>query len=267
MTSETVYFVQISDTHFGPTPGYARHGAIPLPAGQRLVDRINQLPFQPDFVVHTGDITANPHPAAYELAKEALGGLHVPVYYVRGNHDAAADIKASMEMGAHEALSAGDDRLVYRFEMKDHRFLVLDSFGPPETDPQGFLTEEQMTFLREETAGDGPPLVIFMHHPVLPMDSPWMDANMLMMNGEAVHKALLPARDRLRGVFLGHVHQSMQTMRDGILYVAAASSFTQFSSWPSDVNVGHVEDEGPGFNFVRLMGRQMMVRQHRFPQP
>jgi Icc protein len=124
-----------------------------------------------------------------------------------------------------------------------------------------------MALLRMEVTASDDPLVVFLHHPVLPMDSPWMDANMLITNGEAVHQALLTISDRLLGVFLGHIHQSTQTLRDGILYTAGPSSFTQFSSYPNDEMVGHVEDEQPGFNFVRLMPGQVMVRQHRFPQP
>lgn len=267
MTVQTVYFVQISDTHLGPTPGYANHGSLPLPAAQRLVDRINQLPHKPDFVVHTGDITADPQPASYALARETFSHLNMPIYYVRGNHDAASDIKESMAMGPREDLNTGKDRLTYLFETKGFRFLVLDTQGPPQTQPQGILPPQQMKLLRNETSAAGPPLVVFLHHPILPMDSPWMDANMLVINGEEVHEILSAAQREVRGVFFGHIHQSTQTLRDGILYVAAASSFTQFSSWPSDEDVYHIDDEQPGFNFVRLLPQQTMIRQHRYPQP
>ncbi|MFN2134725.1 MAG: metallophosphoesterase family protein [Candidatus Promineifilaceae bacterium] len=264
MSDNIVYFVQISDTHIGPEPGYANHGAVALPAAQQLVDIINQLPIRPDFVIHTGDVVTNPHPQAYELARETFGRLSLPIYYVRGNHDSAQDIKSYLDMGPAADLSASAGQLIYRFEVKGHRFLVLDTQGPPELDPQGYLSPEQMRLLHEEVAADGRPLTIFIHHPLLPLDSPWMDANMLVMNGAEVHRALLPARDRLRGVFLGHIHQSIQAVRDGILYVAAASSFDQMSTWPHEEIVGHLHDEPPGFNFVRLMDNQTLVRQHRF---
>lgn len=267
MRDQTVYFVQISDTHLGPTPGHAKHGIIAVPALQRLVDRLNHLPKQPDFVIHTGDITDNPSPAASVQAKEILSKLRVPIYYVRGNHDSASDIKDYMDWGPMEDLSSEKDRLIYRFEVKGFRFLVLDTQGPPESQPQGLLSAEQVKLLREETTSAGPPLVVFLHHPILPMDSQWMDANMLVMNGDEVHEALLEARNRLRGVFFGHIHQSIQTTRDGILYVAAPSSVIQLTSWPTDIDVGLQEDEQPGFNFVRLMPQQTMIRQHRFPQP
>ena len=267
MSDSTIYFVQISDTHIGPTQGYTNHGIASVPALQRLVDRINQLPKKPDFVIHSGDITADPDTVSALQAKTILSRLRMPIYYVRGNHDAATDIKTFMEMGPMEDLSSEENRLTYRFEMKGFQFLVLDTMGPLESQPQGYLSSEQLNLLRKEAATDGLPLVVFLHHPVLPLDAPWLDANMLVMNGKEVHEALVAAGDRLRGVFLGHIHQSIQTIRDGVLYVAAPSSVVQFTSWPSDIEIGIQEDEQPGFNFVRLTSEQTMIRQHRFPRP
>ena len=267
MSDSTVYFVQISDTHIGPTQGYTNHGIASAPALQRLVDRINQLPDKPDFVIHSGDITADPDFASALQAKTILSRLRVPIYYVRGNHDAARDIKAFMEMGPREELGSEEARLTYKFEMKGFQFLVLDTMGPLENQPQGYLSSEQLHLLREEAETEGPPLAVFFHHPVLPLDAPWLNANMLVMNGQEVHEALAAAGDRLRGVFLGHIHQSIQTMRDGVLYVAAPSSAVQFTSWPSDIEIKVQEDEQPGFNFVRLTPEQTMIRQHRFPRP
>lgn len=263
MTHYPVTFVQISDTHFGPSPGYARHGKVSLPAAQRLVDTINALPVPPDFIIHTGDVVTAPSPAAYALAAETLGGLQAPVYYVCGNHDDPADMGTYLDMAPRENLLQDSSALVYAFEVRGVRFLVFDTHGPAEIDPQGIFPAAQMTLLQAEAQPDGPPLVLFWHHPLLPLDSPWMDRNMLVRDGEAVHQALLPARERVRGVFYGHVHQSLQTVRDGILYVAVASTFAQFSSWPTDETVGYVGEEGPAYNFVRVWPQQLMIRQHR----
>jgi Icc protein len=106
-----------------------------------------------------------------------------------------------------------------------------------------------------------------MHYPTLPMNSIWMDKNMQILNGTAFHQALLPARDRLRGVFYGHVHQSLQTLKDGIVYTAVPSLFAQLSAWPEDATVQEDPDYLPGFNFVHLLPDQTIVHQHTFPRP
>lgn len=266
-TEEIVYFAHISDTHFGPTTGYSRHGHTPLPSAQRLVDLLNNLPVRPDFVVHTGDVVTNPSLEAYELAAETLAKLEMPVYYVNGNHDAAVDIKKYLSLGQREDVSDDLDVLSYVFTCKGYRFLVLDAHGPDEIDPHGRLPEAQLELVRREAQPDGPPLIVFVHYPTRPLNSPWMDRNMLILNGDALHQALLPARERLRGVFYGHVHRSMQTFCDGILYVAVGSAFSQFTAWPNDETVGYASDERPMFNFVHLLPEQTIVHQHTFARP
>ncbi|UCG26182.1 MAG: metallophosphoesterase, partial [Chloroflexota bacterium] len=64
MSDDIVYFVHISDTHFGPTANFSRHGHCPVPCARRVVEIINSLPQRPDFVIHTGDVVTEPDPDA-----------------------------------------------------------------------------------------------------------------------------------------------------------------------------------------------------------
>ncbi len=267
MAHEPVYFVHITDTHIGPSAGFARHGHLSLPSAQRMVDLINAMPTTPDFVVHTGDVVSFPDPDAYALAAETLNEIEPPVYYVVGNHDTAVDIKQYMKMGPRTDCQPDEDVLSYAFEVKGVRFLVIDARAPDELDPHGLLSEAQLELVRREATPDGPPLVVFGHFPALPLDSPWMDAKMPILNGEALHEALLPARDRLRGVFYGHIHHARQTVRDGIVYTATASTINQFTSWPTDEKVTVDADGAPGFSFVHVLPEQTIVEHRTFARP
>ncbi len=266
MADDTVYFAHISDTHFGPTTGYNLHGHNPYACARRLVEVINDLPTRPHFVFHTGDVVSDPDPGSFQLAAETLAGLQAPIYYANGNHDMAGDIRRYLPMGPKQ--DADDpNRLSYTFEVNGYQFLVLDAKGPVEIDPQGRLSDSQLELVARETQADGPPLVVFVHFPVLPLNSPWMDDQMLIQNGEALHRLLLPARDRLRAVFSGHVHQHMQTVRDGILYVSVASAFSQFAAWPGAVTTQYDFQHDPGYGFVHLLPQQTIIHQHTFPRP
>lgn len=267
MSTEIVYFVHISDTHIGPSPGYSLRGHYPLSCARQMVQIINDLPQRPDFVIHTGDVVTDPDPFAYQLAAETFSTLNVPIYYVNGNHDRAADICHYLSMGAKEDTAIDADRLSYTFEVKGYRFVVLDAKGPERMDPQGLLPESQLEMVVREAQTNGPPLVVFVHFPVLPLNSIWMDNNMLIANGDEFHQALLPARNRLRGVFYGHVHQHMQTIRDGIPYFSVASVFSQFGAWPQDLITFYDVEHPPGYAFVHLMPKQTIIHQHTFPRP
>ncbi len=263
-----IYFVHISDTHLGPTAVYRdRHGVIPYPCAERLVDIINNLTTTPDFVIHTGDVVYDPDPAAFELAAALFARLNVPIYYVNGNHDGHGELATYLPMGPKTDLSDDPEMLSYAFEVKGERFVVVDARGPEEIDPQGLFSEAQLEIVRNEAQPDGPPLTFFMHYPALPMNSKWMDENMLVRNGRSFHNLLLPAKERVRGVFHGHVHQSMQVMCAGIFYSSIFSTYTQFAAWPDDDDVQHDFEHEPGYGFVHLLDGQMIVHQHTFRRP
>jgi Icc protein len=266
MSKETVYFVHLSDTHIGPTPGYARFGQVSLPSAQRLVNIINSLPVTPDFVIHTGDVVTDPDPDSYALAAETFATLEPPIYYVTGNHDSSSDIHRFLPMGPKVDVTTDRSVLSYTFEIKGYRFLVLDAHGSSEIDPHGLLSRDQIDLVRQEASSDGPPLTVFVHFPALPLNSTWMDENVLILNGLEFHEALLPARARLRGVFLGHIHQHTQVMRDGILYVSVASTFHQFSAWPGAEVTGFDPEHPPAYNFIHLLPEQTIIHQHAFPR-
>jgi len=267
MISENVYFVHISDSHIGPSANYKRHGHYPLACARKLVEVINELPVQADFVIHTGDVVTEPDPIAFGLAAETFSRLKTPIYYVNGNHDTVADIRHFLPMGPHRNAGNSSQILSYTFDIKGFRFLVLDARGPDEIDPHGLLPESQLKLAAEEATVEGPPLVVFIHFPVHSMNSIWMDRNMLILNGDKLHNALLPAADRIRGVFHGHIHQHMQIVQDGIMYVSVASAFSQFGAWPDDEVTHFDADHDPGFGFVHLLPDKTIIHQHTFPRP
>jgi 3',5'-cyclic-AMP phosphodiesterase len=248
MTPPLLHFVHVSDTHvhFDPSYGLDNVGKSALAGARALVKRLNSLPFTPDFVLHTGDVAADPLPGIDEAVRSVFCELKHPIRYLAGNHD------PKTFPGERE------------FEVNGVQFVCIDSNGPAEL-PRGFVTESELARLRRVCeSGDDRPLVIATHHNVLPVGSPWYDEFMRMTNGEEFHRALLPARGRIRGVFFGHVHQDIETVRDGILYSAVSSSWCQFHAWPGQPLTVHDREAQPGFNVVTASKDQTTVRRHRF---
>lgn len=256
MTSPLLTFVHISDTHISANPEYGlQHSPYSTQTGaQALVKAVNNLPFPVDLVLHTGDVAYDPDPSAYETARQIFSSLKFPIRYLAGNHDYPRELQRIL-LGRADAAAP----FHYTFEMNGVQFICLDSNGPAEP-PRGNVISEQLAWLEALLiTPDDRPLVVAIHHNALPVGSPWLDEYMRIVNGETLHQVLLKAKDRLRGVFFGHVHQNLQMYQDGILYTSALSSWNQFYVWPGLEETIQAPD-GPGFNVVTISANQTFVR-------
>lgn len=266
MPDITLRFVHLSDTHIHADPTYgadAERGENPysIQQGARaLVEAVNELPFQPDFILHTGDVAYDPDESAYVAARDILGKLKAPVYYVPGNHDDAAMLQRIVI--GREPLIPHD----YEFEVNGVQIVVVDSNQPYQMDsPSSHLTAAQIARLHALAAArDDRPLLVATHHNVLPTAIPWWDDYMRMQNGEEFHMALLPAQHRLLGVLHGHVHMQTQVTRDGIAYSSAMSSWFNLVCEPGQTETIFDRRALPAFNVCTVVGRQMYIRQQTF---
>lgn len=263
-------FIHFSDTHVAADPGFSNYGHRPLACLAALVDAVNALPFPVDFVLHSGDVVEDRSEQAYRLAATELSRLRFPVRYLAGNHDDAELIQRVL-LGRTTTVARLDDR----FQAGGVEVALFDSRGP--RDPEGTLDDPQLAALKALCRPQGPPLVIAIHHPPLPLDTPWLDRGwtedggrtptMLLGRGREFLEAVAPARDRLRGVFFGHVHRSFQVVHNGILYASAPSAFAQLLSWPTQEVPEPASDEPAGFSVVTVTAEQTTVRQHALPRP
>jgi 3',5'-cyclic-AMP phosphodiesterase len=264
LPSDTLIFAHISDTHFGPTADYERHGFAPLPCAERLVAILNAAPYPLDFVVHTGDVVTEPDERSFALAAASFARFEPPLYFVAGNHDRADLIRRHLPMAPREDLSDAPDLLTYAFDVRGHRFLVVDACGPAAIDPHGLLSPAQLAVLDRELTRDGPPLAVFCHFPPLAMGIPWIDETMTILNGMDLHRRLVATGPRLRGVFFGHLHQALTFYRDGVLYSCAPSAFAQLGGDPTDRVARADAAAPPGFAVVQVTPERTVVRVHAF---
>lgn len=260
----TLTFVHISDTHINPDPNYSTSYAdiSPMIGAKALVEQVNALPFPIDFVLHTGDVAYDPDPEAYIASLEILSQIKHPLYYVAGNHDDSPTLQ-QIALGR----DAPRETLHYAFEMNGVQVIIADSNGPVDP-PAGYISDHQLDWLRGLCeANDDRPLVIAVHHNVLPVNVPWLDHYMGIQNGVMFHDAILPAKHRIRGVFFGHVHQNLDIVKDGILYSSCLSSWAQFQAYPTMTHTTSDAGAEPGFSVVQVTPDQTFIRRYRYPLP
>ncbi|GIW77280.1 MAG: hypothetical protein KatS3mg104_2343 [Phycisphaerae bacterium] len=259
--SRMVRFIHITDTHIGPHKDFTLYGRRPYEYLQVLIDQINALPFEVDFVLHTGDVVDDANPISYELFRDQISRLRFPVRYAMGNHDHAGELQTRL-MESRTVL----ERVDYRFDIGGIRFVIVDTRGPFE--PGGRVEQGQLDWLKTQCAPDGPPLVIGMHHVPTFLDTPWLDHPprgwggkfMFIDNASELLETIRPARSRIRGIFTGHVHGLFITQVHGLMVCAGQSAFGPLQSYPhtDEVTVDHEQDVM--FNLVTVTAEQTIIR-------
>ena len=261
-------FIHISDTHIHANPEFVgSHVEFTSRATvAELIKQINAVPFDVDFVIHTGDIMTDPAKSkAYKIARDILSDIRFPIHYLVGNHDRSAAVqKILVGVPEHEITTTYD----YEFEHNSVQIICLDSNPNARGVHFGLLNNNQLGWLAERLQADDPrPLVVAVHHHPLPSKASWLDG-IVLKNGHELHELLLTVRHRLRGVFYGHIHENMVTVRDGISYYSTVSSWFQTRTYFGQIKPGRDPLlREPGFNLVTLTEKDTFVRRYRFPMP
>ena len=259
-------FLHISDTHISSDPEYhppwiPESVAHPNRGTELLLDAIKALPFAFDFILHTGDVCADPHEADYTCARELLMQFPGPLYLLPGNHDSAEHMEAILHDG--QALHVLRDAHV---EVSGYHLVTLDTNGPGDAHAP-CLRDAQITWFAEalDAVGDQP-IIAAMHHSPIATGVPWLDDHMRIQNGDRIQRILQTHRDKLAGVFHGHIHQQAEAHKDGVLYICCPSTWSNLAGYPG-AREGIADLLTPGgFNLVMLSGNRSFVRRYNLPR-
>ncbi|HYB82896.1 MAG TPA: metallophosphoesterase [Mycobacterium sp.] len=164
----TLRFTQVSDSHLGFS-GTANPN-VSETFGQ-AIDRVNNLGYTPDFVIHTGDLTHLSGPDQFDQAKQMMSGLKTPhVFTVPGEHDSVDDAGQKYR-NAFGAGSVGDGW--YSFDIAGvHVIALVNTLNLRKL---GHLGVDQSDFVQKDVAplSSDTPIIVFSHIPLFAMYPDW----------------------------------------------------------------------------------------------
>jgi Icc protein len=209
-----LHFVQISDSHIG-----FNKPANPDVAGtlKATIDKINALPQEPDFIIHTGDLSHTSKAAEFDALDQLMKDAKPKqVFYVPGEHDIAIDDgKMYMERFGKNAKGRG----WYSFTHKDVHFVGLSNVAALEG--LGKLGSEQIEWLQSDLKAQpaSRPIVVFAHIPLWSVYPDWGW-------GTEDSAEALSAMKRFGSVTVlnGHIHQVMQKVEGNVTFHTAMST-------------------------------------------
>jgi 3',5'-cyclic AMP phosphodiesterase CpdA len=224
---------QITDMHVRPRGKVAYERVDTNAMLGAAVAAIEALPRKPDLVIATGDLTDCGLAAEYEVLRDILDPLSMPVYLVPGNHDRRAELFA--EFGSDGYLRNDDAFLHYVIEGHDVRMIGLDSVVPGHG--HGEMCATRLAWLEGKLGQERKrPTMIFMHHP--PFGTGLADMDRInCRNGNAM-SAVLRRFDNIERVVCGHHHRPITVRWGGTIGSVAPSTAHQ-------VTLDLVPDGGP----------------------
>lgn len=238
-------FVHLTDLHVSHPDAEDPTLNVDTPATlRRVVEIVNGMRHQPDFVVASGDLTNMGDAKSYGLLKELLAPLRAPLVMALGNHDKRA--------GFHEVFGFGASEAPYYHDglQGDLHVITLDTGVPGRV--AGTIEAAQFDFLAEALSRhpDKRKLLIMHHPPRIDADGlPWGSIDMDSTERLA---ATLDGHDVV-GILSGHIHINRMAHWHGIPVVITIGLNSTVDMLESD-DLRIVEGSGFGICDLRDSG-------------
>ena len=186
----------------------------------------------------TGDLIHDDSERAYAHFRDFMLALKLRVHCVPGNHD-VRDLMRPVCSRPPFSYCAYE-------EVGDWLLLGLDSCV--EGQAGGAVSQEELDRLSDTvTRSDAKHVIVFLHHPPVPMGSAWLDS-VGMENGDELLERVRTLR-RVRALAFGHVHQAYDDDYEGIRILATPSTCRQFKP---DSDEFAVDDKPPSYRRISL---------------
>jgi Icc protein len=167
-----------------------------------------------------------------------MQALGVPYYAIPGNHDLVALLAGQLDPAAAEPVRS--------VHVQDWHLVLLDSTIPGEDG--GRLAASRLAGLdRTLAAWSESPTLVCLHHPPVPVGSPWMDS-IGLEDGDAFF-AVLDRHPQVCGVLWGHIHQAFDEYRGDVRLMGSPSTSVQFLPRSQDLTL---DAATPGLRWLEL---------------
>lgn len=229
--------LHITDTHLLSRPEGVASGWCTQASLDAVLKHITENEKDYAAVLVTGDLVHDESRAGYERLARRLTGLEVPVCVLPGNHDDPERLRRCMQSAGIHAVTP--------LVLGNWRVIPLDSHVSGEVG--GKLGADQLRALQTTLDECVEDVLLAVHHPPVPVGSPWMD-RMGLADGDELLRlgSRFPC---VRGIVFGHVHQVFEAEHRAIKLYATPSTCRQFRPGSGE----YAEDTAaPGYRCIHL---------------
>jgi len=235
---ESIKVLHLTDPHLFADPSGELRGTVTALSLQRVLDHYRSGAWRADRVLVTGDLIQDDTAEAYEQFRDILSPLNLRMHCVPGNHD-IRDLMQVVCQRPPFSYCATE-------KVRDWLLVGLDSCVSGQAG--GEVSKKELArFDAVVEANPARHIMVFLHHPPVPVGSAWLDS-VGMKNGKAVLKRL-QAANRVRLLVFGHVHQAYDAEHHGIRIIGTPSTCRQFKPGSDKFAV---DDRAPAYRRITL---------------
>ena len=209
-------FAQISDSHIGFNKAANPDVTATL---REAIAKLNALPQNPEFVLHTGDLTQLSKADEFDTLDQSLKSVRTDrIFYVPGEHDVLNDNGAKFrERYGKDTLGDG----WYSFDHKGVHFMGLVNVLNLKAGGLGSLGSDQLEWFKKDIKHlkHSTPIVVFAHIPLWSVYPAWGW-------GTDDSEQALSYLKKFGSVSVlnGHIHQVMQKVEGNVTFHTAMST-------------------------------------------
>lgn len=209
----TFTLVQVTDMHLFEQADGALQNLATFNSYQQVIERAKQVPA--DAMILTGDLSHDGSKFSYQHIINSLKDYTAPIHYIVGNHDTPST--------AHQTFKNSHIQGSRYFDLGDWRCIGLDSFWDGRIEGRLAQSEIDRTVnLLEEWHGHS---LLYLHHNTVEGDDTYSH---MLQNGEGFIAALLPHKEKIKGILCGHVHAAYDNECCGFRFLSSPSTCHQY---------------------------------------
>lgn len=215
-----LFFMQISDSHIG----FSKPANADVTQTLRdAIGKINALPVQPEFLLHTGDITQLAKPSEFDTADQVLREARAgKIFFVPGEHDVGLDGGVSyLERYGKGTQRGREGGGWYSFDHSGVHFIGLVNVLNLKAGGLGSLGAEQLEWMERDVKhlSSSTPIVVFAHVPLWSVYPEWGWGT-----DDGARALGYLKRFGSVTVLNGHIHQTMQKVEGNVAFHTALST-------------------------------------------
>ena len=211
--------IQISDLHISRHVGESKHNCTPYDLLVSVLDNINTSHSDLSGLVITGDLSNDYTPESYQNIRSLLKRFKFEVRILPGNHD---DISMMRNI-------CDDQIRMDAFQFSDKDLMLYNCDTHIQDKARGFVKTSEVKDLSEKLLSDKSRVLLFTHHPIVKINSEWIDQNTTENNNLLIQLMLRHSKTSF-AVFSGHVHQEFYKKINNIEFYTSPSTCYQFLS-------------------------------------